>query len=114
MAKKYDIVAKIGEYHSNGETKNRYLNVGAVMTGEHGPYMLLNKTFNPAGVPGDPNKDSILLSLFEPRSQEDRPQQQEQHRKPTGQKPALSPDNPYANRQGEPVDIPKYEDDIPF
>jgi len=72
MAKKYDIVAKIGEYHSNGETKNRYLNVGAVMTGEHGPYMLLNKTFNPAGVPGDPHKDSILLSLFEPR---DKPEQ---------------------------------------
>ena len=73
MAKKYDIVAKIGEYHSNGETKNRYLNVGAVMSGEHGPYMLLNKTFNPAGVPGDLNKDSILLSLFEPRDRQDNP-----------------------------------------
>ena len=72
MAKKYDIVAKTGEYTSNGETKSRYLNVGAVMSGEHGPYMLLNKTFNPAGVPGDPNKDSILLSLFEPR---DKPEQ---------------------------------------
>ena len=72
MAKKYDIVAKTGEYTSNGETKSRYLNVGAVMSGEHGPYMLLNKTFNPAGVPGDPAKASILLSLFEPR---DKPEQ---------------------------------------
>ena len=73
MAKKYDVVAKIGEYQSQGETKNRYLNVGAIMSGEHGPYLLLNKTFNPAGVPGDPNKDSILLSLFEPRDRQDNP-----------------------------------------
>jgi len=35
--------------------------------------MLLNKTFNPAGIPGDPNKDSILLSLFEPRDRQDNP-----------------------------------------
>jgi len=73
MDKKYDVVAKIGEYQSQGERKKRYLNVGAIMSGEHGPYLLLNKTFNPAGVPGDPNKDSILLSLFEPRDRQDNP-----------------------------------------
>ena len=103
MAKKYDVVVKTGTYIQNGEEKGRYLNVGAVMSGEHGPYMLLNKTFNPAGVPGDPNKDSILLSLFEPRDRQDGPA-------PKQQRQGYSEENPYANKKP----VPSYEDDIPF
>lgn len=65
--KKYDIVAKVGTYTSNGETKGRFVTVGVVMEHDGKPYILLNRTFNPAGVPNPDNKDNVLLSLYEPR-----------------------------------------------
>lgn len=66
MAKKYDVLVKTGEYESNGQKKARYENVGVVMEKDGKPYMLLKRTFNPAGV-GDGTRDTILLSLFEPK-----------------------------------------------
>ena len=67
--KKYDIVAKVGTYTSNGETKGRFMNVGVMMEKDGRPYILLNRTFNPAGLPNPDNKDNILLSLYEPKTQ---------------------------------------------
>ena len=68
MAKKYDLSVKIGEYtDASGATKGRYQNVGVVMEGQNGPYILLNRTFNPAGVPGQADRESIIISMFEPR-----------------------------------------------
>ena len=67
--KKYDIVAKVGTYSVNGETKNRFMNVGVLMEKDGRPYILLNRTFSPAGIPNPDNKDNILLSLYEPRSE---------------------------------------------
>ena len=66
MSKKiYDICVKTGSYtNRDGETKNRYINVGAVIQGDNGPFMLLERWFNPAGV--DTDRDSVLLSLFKP------------------------------------------------
>jgi len=68
MSKKvYDIVATVGEYlDGQNQTKKKYLNVGAVLKGDNGSYILLNKTFNPAGL-AEQGKDSIILSLFEPK-----------------------------------------------
>ena len=68
MAKLYDLAVKIGSYEKNGETKNKYENVGVVMSGEHGPYIILKRTFNPAGI-GE--GESIFISMFEPRKKED-------------------------------------------
>ena len=31
MSKKYDILAKVGEYESNGQKKSRFENVGVMM-----------------------------------------------------------------------------------
>lgn len=68
MAKKYDLVVKTGEYtDSSGEVKGRYMNIGVVMENDKGLYMLLNRTFNPAGVPGNADKDNIIVSMFEPK-----------------------------------------------
>ena len=67
--KKYDIVAKVGTYTVNGETKGRFMNVGVMMEKDGRPYILLNRTFNPAGLPNPDNKDNILLSLYEPKNQ---------------------------------------------
>lgn len=69
MTKKYDIVATVGTYTKNGQTKNKYKNVGVVMEKDGKPFILLDKTFNPAGMPGD--KENILLSLYEPKDKSD-------------------------------------------
>ena len=80
MAKKYDVVATVGEYtDSNGQPKKRYKNVGVIMSGDNGPYLLMDKTFNPAGL-AEQGRESIILGLFEPRdnNQQQAPQQQQQ------------------------------------
>lgn len=68
MARKYDLVVKVGEYiDAQGQTKGRFKNVGVMMEGQNGPYILLERTFNPAGVGGNENKESIIISLYEPK-----------------------------------------------
>lgn len=69
--KLYDLVVKTGEYQNGqGETKARYKNVGAVMRNDNGQFLMLDRTFNPAGVPGD--RDTVLISMFEPRDNNQR------------------------------------------
>lgn len=71
VTKKYDLAVKTGSYTTaGGETKNRYMNIGAVMQGDNGPYIMLNAAFNPAGVPRKEGADSIMVSCFEPRQQD--------------------------------------------
>lgn len=72
MAKKImDIAVKVGEYEDeHGEWKGRYENVGSLMEGDDGEFLILKRTFNPAGVPNPDNRDSLIMSLFEPRERE--------------------------------------------
>lgn len=72
-----DLAVKTGTYTSNGETKNRYENVGSLMKSDDGSvFVLMKRTFNPAGVPVDDGRDQILISAFELRDEADgdRPQ----------------------------------------
>src|SRR3546814_3924730 len=73
MAKKlYDVVATVGSYTDrSGNENRRYENVGVMMEGDKGPYLMLKRTFNLAGVPSA--RDTVLLSLYEP--QDDKKQQ---------------------------------------
>ena len=73
--KLYDLAVKTGEYTSNGETKGRYENVGSMMQGDNGQFLILKRTFNPAGVANPDNKDSIIISCFEPKDRQQAPQQ---------------------------------------
>ena len=76
MAQKlYDLVVKTGEYQSNGETKARYENIGSVMQGDNGQFAIMKRTFNPAGVPNPDGKDSIIVSMFEPKNNQQQGQQ---------------------------------------
>lgn len=71
MKKIYDLCVKVGEYQSNGETKSRFQTVGSCMENDEGKmFLFVNKTFNPAGVPGKDNSESIIVSMFVPK---DRP-----------------------------------------
>ena len=67
MKKLYDLTVKTGSYTNKaGEDKGRYINIGSVMENDKGKFILLNRTFNPAGVPNPENKESIIVSMFKP------------------------------------------------
>lgn len=77
MAKKiYDVAVKTGSYIKDGEEKNRYEQVGTMWLGDNGQYLVLKRTFNPAGVPFKEGSDSIFLSLFQPKDEQQKPQNQ--------------------------------------
>lgn len=44
------IVAKVGSYEKNGETKNRYQEIGVILENQNGEYVLLDPTVDLAGV----------------------------------------------------------------
>lgn len=58
------LVVKTGTYiNKEGAEKNQYENIGVVMKGDDGgAFMLIKKTFNPAGV--NNGKDSVVVSAF--------------------------------------------------
>lgn len=71
MAKTYNLSVATGKYHNAaGEEKTNWKNIGGIFEGENGNYILMDRTFNPAGVPDlDKNgayrgSDSILISIF--------------------------------------------------
>lgn len=69
MAKKYDAVIAVGSYtDAQGNAKKRYLNIGAVMEGENGLFLLLDAHILSMQVFALANKerrDSVLVSLFD-------------------------------------------------
>ena len=76
MGKLYDLAVKIGEYEKDGQTKNRYKNIGAMWEGQEWngqpgtPYIRLDALFNPAGVPRKEGSDSIIVTLFKPKDRD--------------------------------------------
>lgn len=104
-----DIVVKTGEYQdrTTGETKGRYENVGALMQleNERGKslFVMLRRTFNPAGAPNPDNRASVLLSCFAPQDRQQNGGGQSSSR-PQGD-PGPQPDD----------SRPDYDDDsVPF
>lgn len=64
-----DLAVKVGTYtDSTGTEKGRYDSVGALMQSDDGNmFVMLKRTFNPAGVPGNADRESILVSAFDPQ-----------------------------------------------
>lgn len=72
----YDLAVKTGEYQApDGNNKGRYENVGKILRNDNGQFMLLKRTFNPAGVNAD--GDMIMVSMFEPKPREGQHRQQQ-------------------------------------
>lgn len=73
------IKVKTGEYQKDGKTKGRYQTVGRVLQDDKGGKMyLLDRTFNPAGVPGE--KESVILNMFDAEEPKEAPAaSREQH-----------------------------------
>lgn len=75
MAKKIrDITVKVCEYQdrNTGETKGRWLNVGSLMKNDddNSLFIVLERTFSPAGVPNPENRNSVILSCFVPQDRQ--------------------------------------------
>jgi hypothetical protein len=72
-----DIAVVTGSYtdRATNQSKNRYKNIGCVMKDDTDgrTFLLLDRSFNPAGVPFKDGTDQIALSLFDPRDDNDRP-----------------------------------------
>ena len=64
---KYDVVATVGKYEKDGQTKYLTKNVGRILETKDGhKKLLLDSSFNPAGCErGEDGK--VWLALFEPK-----------------------------------------------
>lgn len=73
-----DLAVKTGSYtDGQGQEKGRYQNVGSLMRSDDGnEFIVLHRWFNPAGVPNPENRDSVLISCFDPKPQGQQQQQQ--------------------------------------
>jgi len=88
-----DLAVKTGSYtDKNGQTKGRYENIGKIMQGQDGLYLLLKKTFNPAGVNTEAGKDMIVVSIFDQKERGDSPPTQQRQSNPP---PSDNPDIPF-------------------
>lgn len=75
----------------DGNEKTNWLNIGSIMQKDDGgKFMILNRTFNIAGVPNPENRETLIVSMFDIKKDE----------QPA--KNNTAPDNPFA------------DDDIPF
>lgn len=102
-----DVTVKTGEYtdRNTGETKGRWQNVGSLMQNEDDGsfFVVLDRTFNPAGVPNPDSRSSLILSCFIPQDQWEGQNGQRQGGTTTQQR-----QEPQRGGHGE------IEDEIPF
>ena len=79
MAKR--LVAKVGEYQKDGQTKGEYQKIGVLMqSNDGGEYILLDPSINLAGVllkqnalaatKGGQARDSVMISVFDDSAQQ--------------------------------------------
>ena len=102
MTKKtHDLAVKVGEYEKDGQTKNRYQNIGMILEkDDSGRFMLLNRHFNPAGVPFKEGSETIMVYMFSATTSGK--ENKEEAPAPTENKNQYKDDNPFS------------DDDIPF
>jgi hypothetical protein len=84
MQKAYDAAVKGREYtDSQGNKKAVWIPVGSVMRGDDGNlFMLLDRHFNPAGIPNPDNRGNVLVSFFEPKERDQGPSRNDTPRNP--------------------------------
>lgn len=106
-----ELAVAVAQYEDRqtGQTKNRYENVGVLMEstndrGEINQFLMLNRSFNPAGVPFKPGSDKILISMFDPRPRDGQQAGQQRSQTQQGEQAAAAPGGQAAG----------YDDEIPF
>lgn len=81
MKKTHDLLVVVGTYKDReGNPKNRYQTIGSLFQGDKGPFILLDRSFNPAGVPYNAERgNQIMVSAFEPRGNNQSPTASDQY-----------------------------------
>ena len=109
MPKIKDLATVVGTYEKNGETRKRYLTVGALMSSsDGGQFILLDPLVNFGAIPRKEGSDRVLISMFDVKEKSVHGDEQYQHQ--TGHNAAKA--NGYVNdpaKQG-PLD----DGQIPF
>lgn len=101
-----DIAVKTGEYQKDGQTKGRYENIGSIFKSDDGgTFLLMKRTFNPAGVPNPDNRDTVLISVFDLKDNDG-------GQRSSGGAAPRNNEGPRQASQTRQSDIP--DDDIPF
>jgi hypothetical protein len=72
MKKTHDLVVKKSTYTDrSGNTKSKWLNIGAMMEDDRGGiFLMLDRSVNLAALPYKDGSESVVVSLFEPKAQE--------------------------------------------
>lgn len=86
MAKR--LVAKVGEYQKDGQTKGEYVKIGVILENQNGEYMLIDPSVSLSGVlakqntmaanSGQPMRDNVMASIFTDQNQQGGYQQNNQ------------------------------------
>lgn len=93
-----NMVVATGEYiDREGKSKKNYENIGSLMKGDYGFFAILNRTFNPAGVPNPKMERGVFVSVFDKAP---RGVSQEGQQSPPPSEPSASSTD--------------FDDDIPF
>ena len=103
MSKK--LIAKVGTYQKNGETKNEYDELGVMLENDSGPYILLDPSINLAGVlikqnimaqqEGKEARKNVMISVFD----SDQQNQQQNNNQQQGQQNQGYQQQPQQNQQ---------------
>lgn len=119
MAKR--LVAKVGEYQKDGQTKGEYVKIGVILDNQNGEYVLIDPSVSLAGIlakqnamaanAGQPMRDNVMAGIFTDQNQGGQ-QGYQQPRTQSNQQPRQQPqgnqgyrNNPPANnyqQNGEP------------
>ena len=93
------IKAKVGTYQKDGATKNRYQDIGAILSNQNGEYILLNPSVSLAGILAQQNamsgesRGNVMCSIFDNDDRQQSPAQQPQA---APKADAFADDNPFA------------------
>ena len=115
MAKR--LVAKVGEYQKDGQTKGEYQRLGVLMpSNDGGEYILLDPSINLAGVlikqnslaagKGGQQRDTVMVSVFDDANQNQQQggfnqQQTQQGFNNGGQQQGFAPQQAQQGQQGQ-------------
>ena len=89
MPKLKDIAVVVGTYQKDGKETFKWKTVGALIENNGKQYIMLDRSFNPAGTfveKGRESSDQIVMSLFEPKGYDkpaDKPQQKSSYKRPS-------------------------------
>lgn len=77
MAKR--LVAKVGEYQKDGQTKGEYVKIGVILENNNGEYILIDPSVSLSGVlakqnamaanAGQPMRDNVMAGIFTDQQQ---------------------------------------------